>query len=279
MEGRKQVMDMRSTTSGISQMESNEQQRNWSDEQWENKAKDSLANYDPTRAALNFEVVKGGVVQPIDKSKSIAQKMADNLAARGIKDPNANPKAVMKRRTVAQFIFGGNRERMHELAFGDQRVDLTKGADNSGITRCKDIEEWAKDIYEFMSKKYGEENIMGFYVHLDEMNPHIHCSLVPVDATKNRISWKSVFGQNIKEASFNMNKLHTALEREVNRKWGLERGSNMAETKSRHRSTEEYKRDLVREVTHLLLKKDILDKEIHEMEARINELERRFKDL
>ena len=279
MEGRKQVMDMRSTTSGISQMESNEQQRNWSDEQWENKAKDSLANYDPTRAALNFEVVKGGVVQPIDKSKSIAQKMADNLAARGIKDPNANPKAVMKRRTVAQFIFGGNRERMHELAFGDQRVDLTKGADNSGITRCKDIEEWAKDIYEFMSKKYGEENIMGFYVHLDEMNPHIHCSLVPVDATKNRISWKSVFGQNIKEASFNMNKLHTALEREVNRKWGLERGSNMAETKARHRSTEEYKRDLVREVTHLLLKKDILDKEIHEMEARINELERRFKDL
>lgn len=41
---------------------------------------------------------------------------------------------------------------MHELAFGDQRVDLTKGADNSGITRHKDIEEWAKDVYEFMSK-------------------------------------------------------------------------------------------------------------------------------
>lgn len=33
MTGRKQVMDMRSTTSGISQMESNDQQRNWSDEQ------------------------------------------------------------------------------------------------------------------------------------------------------------------------------------------------------------------------------------------------------
>ena len=42
MEERKQVMDMRSTTSGISQMESNEQQRNWSDEQWKNKAKDKL---------------------------------------------------------------------------------------------------------------------------------------------------------------------------------------------------------------------------------------------
>ncbi|MCS2444850.1 hypothetical protein NXU86_09650 [Phocaeicola vulgatus] len=45
---------MRSTTSGISQMESNDQQRNWSDEQWKNKAKDSLANYDPTRASTQL---------------------------------------------------------------------------------------------------------------------------------------------------------------------------------------------------------------------------------
>lgn len=279
MAGRKQVMDMRSTTSGISQMESNEQQRNWSDEQWKNKAKDSLANYDPTRASLNFEVVRGGVVQPIDKSKSIAQKMADNLAARGIKDPNANPNAVIKRRTVAQFIFGGNRERMHELAFGDQRVDLTKGADNSEITRHKDIEEWAKDVYEFMSKKYGEDNIIGFYVHLDEMNPHIHCTLVPVDPLKNRVSWRSVFGQNMKEESFNMTKLHSELEREVNKKWGLERGSNMAETKSRHRSTEEYKRDLVREVTNLQQTKQELIKQIHRNEIKLKGLSTMIENL
>ena len=41
----------------------------------------------------------------------------------------------------------------------------------------------------------------------------------------------------------------------------------------------EYKLDLVREVTHLLLKKDKLDREIHEMEARINDLESRFENL
>ena len=234
---------------------------------------------DPTRASLNFEVVRGGVVQPIDKSKSIAQKMADNLAARGIKDPNANPNAVIKRRTVAQFIFGGNRERMHELAFGDQRVDLTKGADNSEITRHKDIEEWAKDVYEFMSKKYGEDNIIGFYVHLDEMNPHIHCTLVPVDPLKNRVSWRSVFGQNMKEESFNMTKLHSELEREVNKKWGLERGSNMAETKSRHRSTEEYKRDLVREVTNLQQTKQELIKQIHRNEIKLKGLSTMIENL
>ena len=131
MAGRKQVMDMRSTTSGVSAQESDKQQRNWTKQHWEKKAKDSLSNYDPTCAKLNFEVIKGGIVQPIDTSKTIAEKIAENLAARGIKDPNARPYAVMKRRTVAQFIFGGNRERMHEQAFGNQTVDLTKGADNS----------------------------------------------------------------------------------------------------------------------------------------------------
>ena len=131
MAGRKQVMDMRSTTSGMSAQESDKQQRNRTKQHWEKKAKDSLSNYDPTCAKLNFEVIKGGIVQPIDTSKTIAEKIAENLAARGIKDPNARPNAVMKRRTVAQIIFGGNRERIHELAFGNQTVDLTKGADNS----------------------------------------------------------------------------------------------------------------------------------------------------
>lgn len=279
MSGRKQVMDMRSTTAGISKMESDEQQRNWTDERWKEKAKDSLANYDPTRASLNFEVTRGGIVQPIDRSKSIAQKMAENLAARGIKDPNANPKAVMKRRTIAQFIFGGNRGRMHELAFGSQTVDLQKGADNSGITRCKDIEEWAKDVYNFIAKKYGEDNIISFYVHLDEMNPHAHCTLVPVDAAKNRISWTSVFGKNMKEESFGLTKLHSELEREVGRKWGLERGSNMAETKNKHRSTEEYKRDLVREVTQLQQTKQELLKQIHRNEIKLKGISTMIENL
>lgn len=262
-------MDMRSTTNGVSAQESDEQQRNWTTMQWEKKAKDSLSNYDPTRAKLNFEVVKSGIVQPIDASKTIAQKMAENLAARGIKDPNARPGAVMKRRTVAQFIFGGNRERMHELAFGDQTIDLSKGADNSSITRCKDIEEWAKDVYSFMAKRFGEDNIISFYVHLDEKNPHCHCTLVPVDPVKNRISWKSVFGDGREAESANMTKLHSELQEAVGEKWGLERGSNMAETKARHRSTEEYKRELVSEVCNLQSTREELLKQIHRAEIKL----------
>ena len=138
---KKQVMDIRPNSDGISQAESNEQQRNWSEDFLRKKSNDPMANYDPTRTHLNFEVARSGIVQPIDKSKSIMQKMADNLAGRGIKDPNARENIRRRQNTLAQFIFGGSRERMNELAFGNQTLNLDKGADNSHLTRNNDIEE------------------------------------------------------------------------------------------------------------------------------------------
>ena len=45
-------------------------------------------NFDPTRAHLGFEVTKGGKIVPIDVNHSIPERMRENLAARGIKDPN-----------------------------------------------------------------------------------------------------------------------------------------------------------------------------------------------
>ena len=263
---------MRSNTDGISTPESNEQQRKWSDNLWDKKAQDSLANYDPSRAHLNFEVTRGGKVQPIDTSKSIQQKMEDILLARGIKNPNARKNVRRKQRILAQMIFGGSRDRMLEIAFGDQKPDFTKGADNSHLTRSKDIEKWAVDVYNFVAKRFGEQNIVSFYVHLDETNPHCHCTVIPVDEEKKRISWKHVFGQTPAEESSTFTSLHNELFKEVGSHWGMERGSNMAETGAKHRSTEEYKRDLVREVQSLENTKEGLEKQIHRMEIKLKSI-------
>lgn len=173
----KQVIDFR-PSKGITTSTSNEIQRKRSE-----KAKayaESIGNYDPTREHLNFEIVKGGKIQPVDKTKSIPQRMRENLRARGIIDPNEGLDEP-KYRTVVNFILGGSRERMHEIAFGNQTVDLKDGADNSHIRRTRDIENWAKDMYDFFAKRYGEENIVSFVVHLDETNPHGHLTLLPID--------------------------------------------------------------------------------------------------
>ena len=134
---------------------------------------------------------------------------------------------------------------MRKLAFGDQKVNYEAGfnEDNLNLKRMPEIEEWAKDIYSFMSKHYGEENIIGFYVHLDETAPHIHCTVMPIRDGK--FAFRDIFaGANKYEFSARMRELHSALAA-VNERWGLNRGNAIASDGStRHVSTDEYRRKL-----------------------------------
>lgn len=141
---------------------------------------------------------------------------------------------------------GGNREVMRNLAFGNQKVDWEHGADNSDLKRMPEIESWAKDAYAFMCKKFGEQNIAAFVVHLDEANPHVHCTVLPL-TEKNRFSFKKIFtkGVNTREALVEyMESLHTEYAEEVGLKYGMERGDSIKETGAVHRTTEEYRRKL-----------------------------------
>ena len=114
----KQVMDIR-TSKGVGGS-SNEQLRNWSDRGWDQAMKEG--NYDRSRERLNFEIQNGRII-PIQKSHSLPDRMAENLAARGIKDPNEGL-VEPKYRTVVNFIFGGSTARMRELAFGRKKENL-----------------------------------------------------------------------------------------------------------------------------------------------------------
>lgn len=235
----KQVIDF-NVSKGFTTAQSDEHQRNWQEKSKEYAAK--VGNYDFTRTHLNFEITKGGKLQPVDMSKSIPQKIAENLAARGIKDPNEGLEEP-KFRTVVNFILGGSRSRMLELAFGDQEVNLKKGSDNSHIQRHKEIENWAKDIYQFMADRYGEENIVSFICHLDETNPHLHCTLLPIDEN-NRFAYKRIFaGKDKFEFKARTSDLHDAMAK-VNIKYGLHRGESKEVTHVSHRSTEDYRRHL-----------------------------------
>ena len=247
-------------------------------------------NFDPTREHLNFEVGKGGVVLPVDKGKSIPARIRQNLKSRGIQDPNEgldNPRY----RTVANIILGGSTEQMRNLAFGDQDVDYEKGADNSNIQRKKNIENWAVDMYKFMSRKYGEENIAAFVVHLDEKNPHIHCTVLPV-TKDNKISWKKVMIGPVNDKfaySRQMKLLHSEMA-EVNEKYGLHRGDKIADTKAKHRTTAQYHEEERRKLSNEIIEqKEKIEenrktltgqnKNIIHAEARVKGLSTMIKNL
>ena len=150
-------------------------------------------------------------------------------------------------------------------------------ADNSHIRRNKDIERWALDVYRFACEHWGEENIIGFYVHLDELNPHVHCTVIPVDE-RNKISFNKVFGGNIYDSKKRFFALHDEFAK-VNEKWGMKRGNSIAVTGAKHRTTEEYRRALSEECTTLEEQIENNRKLLGELLADIRFAEKRVKGL
>lgn len=272
MSSPKQMMDfkpVKSVAAGVS----NEHQRNWSNELFERKAKNPDHNYDRSRTALNFQVGPGGRITAVDKSRRIGDKV-EEIIKKHLR-PDARVTAISNR--AVMVVFGGNRERMGEMAFGSQMLNEYEET-NSHLMRQPEIERWAKDIYGFVCREFGEENVASFIVHLDETGPHAHCVFVPLTAD-GRLSSKEVLGgKNKIEARQHMRDLHTRLA-EVNRKYGLDRGDDIHETGARHRSTAEYNRDLHRE--NAKLETLISDKsgQLSQLEEQIKKAETRVKGL
>ena len=259
----RQVIDIR-TSAGVGDI-SNEILRRWSDKGYDQAVKEG--NYDRSRERLNFEIAKGGKVVSVDKSRPLDKRMAEMLASRGIKDPNVgreNPNI----RTTVQFVFSGSHERMTELAFGSQKVDFEVKRGNENVQRMPEIEQWAKDIYDFVARKFGEENIICFVVHQDETTAHAHCDIVPVNE-QGRISYKDVFhGHNKAEYKQFILQLHNELA-EVNRKWGLARGTSKVLTGARGHTTESYRRWLNQECDSLEQRRDNLQNALDELNREL----------
>ena len=275
-DNKKQMMDIQKVKS-FDVAVSDEHQRNWSDDLFSRKENDPKYNYDRSRTRLNFQVSKGGKVGEVDKSRSITENIERTIKERVTGRVNAT-----SNRAVC-IIFGGNREQMRKLAFGDQTIN-DDGA-NWDLNSCSGIHQWAKDIYGFCCREFGEENIASFIVHLDELNPHAHAVIVPI--TKDgRLSAKDMFGGNdLNQAKAKMRELHSRLA-EVNEKYGLERGDDITLTGARHKSTETYRRELAEECRTLSeevgTKKTILsdlNRDVAKAETRIKALQTMVSNL
>lgn len=272
MSSPKQMMDFKPVKS-VDANVSNEHQRNWSDDLFERKAKDPNHNYDRSRTALNFQVGSGGVITAVDKSRRIGDKV-EEIIKKHLR-PDARVTAISNLAVMA--VFGGNRERMREMAFGSQ--DFHEHEETNGhLVRQPEIERWAKDVYGFVCREFGEENVASFIIHLDETGPHAHCVSVPLTVDGRLCSKEVIGGKNKIEAKQHMRDLHTRLA-EVNRKYGLDRGDDIHETGARHRSTVEYNRDLHRE--NAKLETIISDKseQLGRLEDQIKKAETRVKGL
>lgn len=229
--------------------EANENERHWNDDKIERKNQNPTNHYDKSRMRLNFEIGPDRKIHPLGyQQKSLEVRLMDRLTELGWHPFKADSK--IQPNCCAKFIFGGNHDRTLEMAFGDQAVNQDKGADNSHLQRRTEIEQWAKDVYDWCVRRYGQENIIGFQVHLDESSPHIHALIVPVgQRTKSRrecVMWSAKFGKNCYEYGRILREMHTSLYEEVGSKYGLERGDSIEGRRVSHLS----KLDYIRKLTH-----------------------------
>ena len=230
--------------------EANENERRWNEDKIDRKNQDPTNHYDKTRMKLNFEIGSDGKVYPLGyQEKPLEVRLQERLDELNWKPFKSNSK--IQPNCCAKFVFGGNHDRTLEMAFGNQSVNLEKGADNSHLHRCEEIENWAKDVYDWCSNRYGQKNIVGFQVHIDESSPHIHALIVPVGirpkSGRESVMWSAKFGKDRYEYGRILKEMHTSLYDEVGSKYGLERGDSIDGRNVQHLNKRDYIRKLTKE--------------------------------
>ncbi len=234
----------------FSTAEANENERHWNEDKIDRKNQDPTNHYDKTRMKLNFEIGPDGKIHPLGyQEKPLEVRLQERLDALGWKP--FKPDSKIQPNCCAKFIFGGNHDRTLEMAFGNQTVSLEKNADNSHLHRCGEIEHWSKGVYDWCARRYGQENIVGFQVHLDESSPHIHALIVPVGVRpksgRECVMWSAKFGKDRFEYGRILKEMHTSLYEDVGSKYGLERGDSIDGRNVQHLNKREYIRKLTKE--------------------------------
>ena len=176
------------------------ERRDWTEETYQAKNKQPGNRYDWSRKHLNFEVMSGKkittrngktvyipprIVRLGTQRKSLKKRYELRL-----KELNFKPwreDAPNQPNTCVDFVLSGDHDRMTEIAFG-KPMDFDWQEDNSWVSLADDpnhpgmkmIETMAMDYYDFLCRKFGEENVIGLECHLDETTPHFHALVIPV---------------------------------------------------------------------------------------------------
>lgn len=85
------------------------------------------------------------------------------------------------------IIFQISHERAMELLQEDGMLDAD-GKIRKDCELSPDSQTYAMfmDTYDFACERFGEENIVGAYIHLDEYTPHMHLFVVPISMKESR---------------------------------------------------------------------------------------------
>lgn len=134
----------------------------------------------------------------------------------------------------------------------------------------EDQEKFFKESYKFLEEKYGKENVISSFVHLDESTPHMHFAFVPVVYDKNKEEYKVSAKECITRN--HLKRFHPELEIHMEKVFGYEVGILNEKTKEGNRSIEELKKETAVE------KLNSLEKNIKDVQSTLNSAKNDLKD-
>jgi hypothetical protein len=103
-----------------------------------------------------------------------------------------------------------------------------------------DIHRFFSSTYDFLSDRYGKENVVSAYVHMDETTPHMHYAFVPVVEDKKRGGYKVSAKEAIDRKD--LQTFHKDYDAHMTRVFGRDIGVQNEATKEGNKSIEELKR-------------------------------------
>lgn len=215
------------------------------------REKESHTNHDIEldRTQLNYDLHNNG---HIDYLKTVKDKIEQNVETN---------RAIRKDAVVmCEFVVTSDREFFDVLDMVDPAQQKV----------------FFKEAYSFLKDRYGEQNIVHAAVHLDEKTPHMHVGIVPVTG-ENKLSAKQIF--NRKELVSLQDDFHAYM---VEKGFYLERGvssdkKHVEMRKFKAMTAKEEIKALEKEMGQCLQKKEVVNKQMEQLESRLNQLQNAVK--
>ena len=175
-------------------------------------------------------------------------------------------------------------------------LNVLLSSDGDALRRLAEegrLNDWAESSVRWAKETFGEENVVGAHLHMDEQTPHLHVTVVPIVTTERKkkaseakarkhYRTKSGNAPRLSADSIMTRKNLTHFQdtyAEAMAQFGLERGIRGSE--ARHVDQHEYyrqcqikKKDLEQDVAALSTEKEQLGTETRSLEKRKTELER-----
>ncbi len=144
------------------------------------------------------------------------------------------------------------------------------------ITKPKELNPDAQDlffqeVYKFLENRYGKENVISAYVHLDETTPHVHFAFVPIKFDEKKQKYKVCAKEVVNRQD--LRTFHKDLTRHMENIFKRDIGLINEATKNGNKSIEELKNETKNKILADVTKQAIEKKEVAEIKVqKLNKL-------